>query len=50
MFKFRTIDLDNNRYAEIHDIRFSDGLLTQSTNLDDKKYFGYDIDTININS
>jgi hypothetical protein len=42
--------LDNNRYAEIHDIRFSDGLLAQSINLDNTKYFGYGIDAININS
>jgi 2-polyprenyl-3-methyl-5-hydroxy-6-metoxy-1,4-benzoquinol methylase len=42
--------LDNNRYAEIHDIGCSDGLLAQSINLDNKKYFGYDIDAININS
>ena len=42
--------LDNNRYAEIHDIGCSDGLLAQSINLDNTKYFGYDIDAININS
>ena len=42
--------LNNNRYAEIHDIGCSDGLLAQSINLDNTKYFGYDIDAININS
>jgi len=42
--------LDNNRYTEIHDIGCSDGLLAQSINLDNTKYFGYDIDSININS
>jgi 2-polyprenyl-3-methyl-5-hydroxy-6-metoxy-1,4-benzoquinol methylase len=42
--------LDNNRYAEIHDIGCSDGLLAQSINLDNIKYFGYDIDAFNINS
>ena len=42
--------LDNNRYAEIHDIGCSDGLLSQSINLDNIKYFGYDIDAFNINS
>jgi hypothetical protein len=42
--------LDNNRYAEIHDIGCSDGLLARSINLDNTKYFGYDIDAININS
>jgi hypothetical protein len=42
--------LDNNRYAEIHDIGCSDGLLAQRINLDNPKYFGYDIDAININS
>jgi 2-polyprenyl-3-methyl-5-hydroxy-6-metoxy-1,4-benzoquinol methylase len=42
--------LDNNRYAEIHDIGCSDGLLAQSINLHSAKYFGYDIDAININS
>lgn len=42
--------LDNNRYAEIHDIGCADGLLAQSINLDNTKYFGYDIDAININS
>ena len=42
--------LDNNSYAEIHDIGCSDGLLAQSINLDNTKYFGYDIDAININS
>lgn len=41
--------LDNNRYAEIHDIGCSDGLLAQSINLDNTKYFGYDIDAFNIN-
>ena len=41
--------LDNNRYAEIHDIGCSDGLLAQNINIDNTKYFGYDIDTININ-
>jgi 2-polyprenyl-3-methyl-5-hydroxy-6-metoxy-1,4-benzoquinol methylase len=42
--------LDNNRYEEIHDIGCSDGLLARSINLDNTKYFGYDIDAININS
>ena len=42
--------LNNNIYAEIHDIGCSDGLLAQSINLDNTKYFGYDIDAININS
>ena len=42
--------LYNNTYAEIHDIGCSDGLLAQSINLDNTKYFGYDIDAININS
>jgi len=42
--------LDNNSYAEIHDIGCSDGLLAQSINLDNTKYFGYDIDAINIKS
>jgi 2-polyprenyl-3-methyl-5-hydroxy-6-metoxy-1,4-benzoquinol methylase len=42
--------LDNNRYAEIHDIGCSDGSLAQNINLDNTKYFGYDIDVININS
>ena len=42
--------LDNNRYAEIHDVGCSDGLLAQSINLNSTKYFGYDIDAININS
>ena len=41
--------LDNNRYAEIHDIGCSDGILAQSINLDNTKYFGYDIDSYNIN-
>ncbi len=41
--------LDNNRYAEIHDIGCSDGLLAQNINIDNTKYFGYDIDAININ-
>ena len=41
--------LDNNRYAEIHDIGCSDGLLAKSINLHNAKYFGYDIDAININ-
>ena len=41
--------LNNNRYAEIHDIGCSDGLLAQSINLDNTKYFGYDIDAFNIN-
>ena len=42
--------LDNNRYAEIHDVGCSDGSLAQSINLNNTKYFGYDIDAININS
>ena len=42
--------LNNNTYAEIHDIGCSDGFLAQSINLDNTKYFGYDIDAININS
>jgi 2-polyprenyl-3-methyl-5-hydroxy-6-metoxy-1,4-benzoquinol methylase len=42
--------LGNNRFAEIHNIGCSDGLLAQSINLDNTKYFGYDIDSININS
>jgi hypothetical protein len=42
--------LDNNRYEEIHDIGCLDGLLTQSINLDNTKYFRYDIDAINLNS
>ena len=42
--------LDNNTYAEIHDVGCSDGSLAQSINLDNAKYFGYDIDAININS
>ena len=42
--------LNNNTYAEIHDIGCSDGKLAQSINLDNTKYFGYDIDAININS
>jgi len=42
--------LDNNRYAEIHDIGCSDGSLAQSINLHNTKYLGYDIDVININS
>ena len=42
--------LDNNTYAEIHDVGCSDGLLAQSINLNSTKYFGYDIDAININS
>ena len=42
--------LNNNTYAEIHDIGCSDGLLAQSINLDNTKYFGVDIDAININS
>ena len=41
--------LNNNIYAEIHDIGCSDGLLAQSINLDNTKYFGYDIDAFNIN-
>jgi 2-polyprenyl-3-methyl-5-hydroxy-6-metoxy-1,4-benzoquinol methylase len=41
--------LDDNRYAEIHDIGCSDGSLVQSINLHNTKYFGYDIDAININ-
>jgi hypothetical protein len=42
--------LDSNRYAQIHNIGCSDGLLAQRINLDNTKYFGYDIDAININS
>ena len=42
--------LDNNRYEEIHDIGCSDGLLAQSINLDNTKYFGYEIDAISLNS
>lgn len=42
--------INNNRYAEIHDIGCSDGLLAQNINLHNTKYFGYDIDSININS
>ena len=42
--------LVNNRYAEIHDIGCSDGFLAHNINLDNTKYFGYDIDVININS
>ena len=42
--------LNSNRYTEIHDIGCSDGLLAQSINLNNTKYFGYDIDAININS
>ena len=41
--------LDSNRYAEIHDIGCSDGSLAQNINLNNTKYFGYDIDAININ-
>jgi 2-polyprenyl-3-methyl-5-hydroxy-6-metoxy-1,4-benzoquinol methylase len=41
--------LDNNRYAEIHDIGCSDGSLVQNININNIKYFGYDIDAININ-
>jgi 2-polyprenyl-3-methyl-5-hydroxy-6-metoxy-1,4-benzoquinol methylase len=42
--------LNNNIYAEIYDMGCSNGLLAQSINLDNTKYFGYDIDAININS
>ena len=42
--------LNNNTYAEIHDIGCSDGLLAQSINLDNTKNIGVDIDAININS
>jgi 2-polyprenyl-3-methyl-5-hydroxy-6-metoxy-1,4-benzoquinol methylase len=42
--------LDNNTYAEIHDVGCSDGSLAQSINLNNTKYFGYDIDAININA
>jgi 2-polyprenyl-3-methyl-5-hydroxy-6-metoxy-1,4-benzoquinol methylase len=41
--------LDNNKYAEIHDIGCSDRSLAQNINLNNTKYFGYDIDAININ-
>jgi 2-polyprenyl-3-methyl-5-hydroxy-6-metoxy-1,4-benzoquinol methylase len=41
--------LDNNRYAEIHDIGCPDGSLVQNININNIKYFGYDIDAININ-
>jgi 2-polyprenyl-3-methyl-5-hydroxy-6-metoxy-1,4-benzoquinol methylase len=42
--------LDDNRYAEIHDIGCSDGSLVQSINLHNTKYFGYDICAVNISS
>tara|TARA_B100001057_G_scaffold374788_1_gene379486 strand:- start:7971 stop:8231 length:261 start_codon:yes stop_codon:yes gene_type:complete len=41
--------LDVNKYNEIHDIGCSDGLLAKSIDLNNTKYFGYDIDPININ-
>jgi len=40
--------LKENRYNEIHDIGCSDGILAKSLNLDNIKYYGYDIDTVNI--
>jgi 2-polyprenyl-3-methyl-5-hydroxy-6-metoxy-1,4-benzoquinol methylase len=40
--------LNNNTYDEIHDIGCSDGLLAKNINLKNSKYFGYDIDSINI--
>ena len=39
----------NNEYDEIHEIGCSDGNLLQHINLKNKKYYGYDIDLININ-
>jgi hypothetical protein len=41
--------LDNNRYAEIHDIGCSDGSLAQNIIINNTKYFRCDIDAININ-
>ena len=41
--------LDSNRYAQIHEIGCSDGSLAQNININKTKYFGYDIDAININ-
>lgn len=40
--------LNKNSYEEIHDIGCSDGLLAKNINLNNSKYFGYDIDNTNI--
>ena len=40
--------LSENRYEEIHDIGCSDGMLASIINLKKIKYFGYDIDYVNI--
>jgi len=41
--------LDKNNLDEIHDIGCSDGILASKLDLKNIKYFGYDIDYININ-
>ena len=43
------IYLEKNNFDEIHDIGCSDGVLVHKLNLKKTKYFGYDIDLININ-
>jgi len=43
------IYLEKNNFDEIHDIGCSDGVLAHKLNLKKTKYFGYDIDLININ-
>ena len=43
------IYLEKNNFDEIHDIGCSDGILAHKLNLKKTKYFGYDIDLININ-
>ena len=41
--------LKKNEYDEIHEIGCSDGSLLKHLNLKNKKYYGYDIDLVNIN-
>ena len=43
------IYLEKNNFDEIHDIGCSDGILAHKLDLKKTKYFGYDIDLININ-
>ena len=43
------IFLNKNNFDEIHDIGCSDGILASKLDLKNTKYFGYDIDLININ-
>ena len=41
--------MNENSYSEIHEIGCSDGILVSGLNLKNSKYFGYDIDSINLN-